>query len=233
MEWYEYWREQRVKFYREKLGFSESEINLHPHDKLAHYAKAAVDIEYNFPFGFGELEGIHHRGTWDLSQHQKFSGENLEYLDPATGKRFLPTVVETSVGLDRMILAIFCHAYCEDKAPTQKEGMEEDIRIVLKFPPRIAPIQVAVLPLSKKLNGKAEELQKKVAGFYRTELDVTGNIGKRYRRQDEIGTPFCLTYDFESDNDNAVTVRERDTMAQERVPIENLKQYLDNKIFGW
>ena len=233
MEWFEYWREQRLNYYKEKLGFRDDEIQLHPHDKLAHYAKAAVDIEFKFPFGWGELEGIHHRGTWDLSQHQLHSEENLEYLDQATGKRFLPTVVETSVGLDRTILAIFCHAYCEDKAPTQKEGMDEDIRVVLRFPPRIAPIQVAVLPLSKKLNQAAEELQKKVSSFYRTELDVTGNIGKRYRRQDEIGTPFCLTYDFESDNDNAVTVRERDSMAQERVPIAELKQYLDRKIYGW
>ncbi|MBR4884333.1 MAG: glycine--tRNA ligase, partial [Lentisphaeria bacterium] len=174
-----------------------------------------------------------HRGTWDLQQHQEFSGQNMEYLDPVTGKRFLPTVVETSVGCDRTILAILCHAYAEDKAPTQKEGMEDDIRIVLRFPPRIAPIQVGVLPLSKKLNDKAAEVQKKIQQFYRTELDVTGNIGKRYRRQDEIGTPFCVTVDFDTENDGAVTIRDRDTMAQERVAIDQLKQYLDNKIYGW
>ncbi|MBR2434035.1 MAG: glycine--tRNA ligase [Lentisphaeria bacterium] len=233
MEWYEFWRMERYNFYRNCLGFTEDEIQFHPHDKLAHYAKAAVDIEFNFPFGWGELEGIHHRGTWDLSQHQEFSENDLSYLDQATGKRFIPTVVETSVGLDRMLLAILCHAYREDKAPTQKEGMDEDIRIVLGFPARIAPVQVAVLPLSKKLNEHAGELQDKLRHFYRTEFDVTGNIGKRYRRQDEIGTPFCVTVDFDTENDNAVTVRERDTMAQERVSIDNLKSYLDSKIYGW
>ena len=233
MDWWEYWRKERWNFYREKLGFREDEIRLHPHDKLAHYAKAAVDIEFQFPFGWGELEGIHHRGTWDMSQHQKFSEQDLSYLDQQNNKRFLPTVIETSVGLDRMILAIFSHAYREDKAPTQKEGMEEDVRIVLGFPARIAPIQVAVLPLSKKLNERAEALQKELRKYYRTEFDVTGNIGKRYRRQDEIGTPFCVTVDFETENDNAVTVRERDSMAQERVSVTSLKSYLDNKIFGW
>ena len=233
MEWFEYWRAQRLAYYHEKLGFRDDEIQLHPHDKLAHYAKAAVDIEFKYPWGWGELEGIHHRGTWDMTQHQKFSEQDLSYLDQTTGERFMPTVVETSVGLDRTILAILCHAYAEDKAPTQKEGMEEDIRIVLRFPPRIAPIQVAVLPLSKKLNDNASELQKKISQFYRTELDVTGNIGKRYRRQDEIGTPFCVTFDFDSLEDNSVTVRERDSMAQERVGIDSLKQYLDKKIFGW
>ena len=150
-----------------------------------------------------------------------------------TNKKYLPTCVETSVGLDRTFLAVLSHAYDEDKAPTQKEGMEEDVRIVLHITPRIAPVQVAVMPLSKKLNEQAEALQKDICRFYRTELDVTGNIGKRYRRQDEIGTPFCLTYDFESANDNSVTVRDRDTMAQERVNVSQLRQYLDSKIYGW
>jgi len=233
MEWYEYWREQRVKYYKEQLGFTDDEIQLHPHDKLAHYAKAAVDIEFKFPFGWGELEGIHHRGDYDLSQHQQYSEENLEYLDQTTGKRFLPTVIETSVGLDRTILALLCHAYKEEKAATKKEDMDEDVRIVLRFPAKLAPVQVAVLPLSKKLNEAAEELQKNMRRFYRTEFDVTGTIGKRYRRQDEIGTPFCLTVDFDTLNDNAVTVRDRDSMEQERVPIAGLKAYLDQKIFGW
>ena len=233
MQWYEFWRSERYNFYKNCLGFADEEIQFAPHDKLAHYAKAAVDVEFKFPFGWGELEGIHHRSQWDLSRHQEFSEEDLTYLDQATGKRFTPTVVETSVGLDRMILAILCHAYREDKAPTQKEGMDEDIRVVLGFPARIAPVQVAVLPLSKKLNEKAAELQDKLRHFYRTEFDVTGNIGKRYRRQDEIGTPYCVTVDFDTETDNAVTVRERDSMEQERVSIDNLKTYLDNKIYGW
>ena len=233
MQWYEFWRSERYNFYKNCLGFADEEIQFAPHDKLAHYAKAAVDVEFKFPFGWGELEGIHHRSQWDLTRHQEFSEEDLTYLDQATGKRFTPTVVETSVGLDRMILAILCHAYREDKAPTQKEGMDEDIRVVLGFPARIAPVQVAVLPLSKKLNEKAAELQDKLRHFYRTEFDVTGNIGKRYRRQDEIGTPYCVTVDFDTETDNAVTVRERDSMEQERVSIDNLKTYLDNKIYGW
>jgi len=208
MEWYKFWKQTRHDFYRNLLQFKEDEIQFHDHDKLAHYAKAAVDIE-------------------------EFSTQNLEYFDQATGKRYLPTVVETSVGLDRMFLAVLAHAYDEEKAPTKKEGMEEDVRIVLHIAPRIAPVQVAVLPLSKKLNEKAEALQKDLWNHYRTELDVTGNIGKRYRRQDEIGTPFCVTYDFDSDNDNAVTVRDRDTMSQERVALTELKAYLDKKIFGF
>lgn len=233
MEWWEYWRDQRWNYYTSKLGFREDELHLHPHDKLAHYAKAAVDIEFKFPWGFDEIEGIHHRGTWDLSRHQEYSQQDMEYLDMQTGKKYLPTVVETSAGLDRTLLAVLSHAYDEDKAPTKKEGMEDDVRIVLHFTPKIAPVQVAVMPLSKKLNENAEALQRDICRFYRTELDVTGNIGKRYRRQDEIGTPFCLTYDFESANDNSVTVRDRDTMAQERVSISQLKQYLDQKIYGW
>ena len=232
MEWFRYWRAERMNYYTKYLGFREDELQYHDHDKLAHYAKAAVDIEFKFPFGWGELEGIHHRGTWDLSRHQEFSQENLEYLDMRTNKKYLPTCVETSVGLDRTFLAVLSHAYDEDKAPTQKEGMEEDVRIVLHITPRIAPVQVAVMPLSKKLNEQAEALHKDICRFYRSELDVTGNIGKRYRRQDEIGTPFCLTWDFESATDNAVTVRDRDTMAQERVSVSQLRSYLDSKIYG-
>ncbi len=232
MKWFEYWKEERIRYYREILGFREDEIHIYVHEKLAHYAKAAIDIEFKFPFGWGELEGVHHRGTWDLSRHQEFSEENLEYFDQERNERFTPTVVETSVGLDRTLLAILCHAYAEDKAPTKKEGMEDDVRIVLRFPSRIAPVQVAVMPLSKKLNDTAAEIQKDLRRFYRTELDVTGNIGKRYRRQDEIGTPFCVTADFDTLNDNAVTVRERDSMAQVRVPVSELKSYLDREIYG-
>ena len=230
MNWYEFWRSERMKFYTEILKFNTSKLQYHDHDQLAHYAKAAVDIEFDFPFGWGELEGIHHRGTWDMSRHQEFSQENLEYLDQTNNKKFLPTVVETSVGLDRMILAILANGYDEDKAPTKKEGMEDDVRIVLHLPAKVAPVQVAVMPLSKKLNDNAASLRNDLCDYFRTELDVTGNIGKRYRRQDEIGTPFCVTYDFESDNDNAVTVRERDSMEQERVNLSQLRNYLEEKI---
>ena len=230
MEFFEYWKEQRINYYKNKLKFKDDFFRIYVHEKLAHYAKAAIDIEVKFPFGWGELEGVHHRGTWDLSQHTKFSGQNLEYMDHDTGRRFMPTCIETSVGLDRTFLAVLANAYDEDKAATQKEGMDEDVRIVLHLPATIAPIQVAVLPLSKKLNENAEKLYKDLNENFRCEFDVTGSIGKRYRRQDEIGTPFCVTFDFESAADNAVTVRHRDTMEQERVSIDSLNKYLRDKI---
>lgn len=232
MEWYNYWKGQRIAFYREILGFKEDVLRFHDHDVLAHYAKAAVDIEYLFPFGWGELEGIHHRGTWDMSRHSEFSGEDLQYFDQESNTRIMPTVVETSVGADRTLLAILCNAYDEDKAETQKEGIEEDVRVVFRFPALIAPVQVAVLPLSKKLSSGAEKLCDSLRKRFRCEFDETASIGKRYRRQDEIGTPFCVTYDFESENDGAVTVRDRDTMTQERVPMDKLRQYFDEKIYG-
>jgi len=232
MDWYNYWRNERINYYKNKLKFSDEVMRIHDHDKLAHYAKAALDIEFKFPFGWGELEGVHHRGTWDMSRHQEFSQENLEYFDQDKKIKYTPTVIETSVGMDRTMLALLCNAYAEDKAPTQKEGMEEDVRIVLRLPVSVAPVQVAVLPLSKKLNENAEKLHKDLCRFYRSELDVTGNIGKRYRRQDEIGTPFCLTFDFDSLNDNAVTVRERDSMKQERVSVDQLRGYLDKLVYA-
>ncbi len=230
MEFFEYWKEQRIKYYREKLKFKDDFFRIYVHEKLAHYAKAAIDIEVKFPFGWGELEGVHHRGTWDLSRHSEFSGENMQYMDHDNGRKLMPTVIETSVGLDRTMLAILSNSYDEDTASTQKEGMDEDVRIVLHLPPLVAPIQAAVLPLSKKLNENAEKLFKDVNRYFRAEMDVTGSIGKRYRRQDEIGTPLCITYDFESGTDNAVTVRDRDTMQQERVSVDNLRNYLEDKI---
>ena len=230
MKWFEYWKEQRIRYYREKLKFSDDFFRIYEHEKLAHYAKAAIDIEVKFPFGWGELEGVHHRGTWDLSQHSKFSGEDLQYIDHDNKRRLMPTVIETSVGLDRTMLALLGRAYEEDTAATQKEGMEEDVRIVLHLPPLVAPIQVAVLPLSKKLNENAEKLYCDLNRYFRCEFDVTGSIGKRYRRQDEIGTPLCVTFDFESAGDNAVTVRDRDSMRQERVGIDGLRGYLENAI---
>ena len=230
MEWFEYWKEQRINYYKNKLKFTDDFFRIYEHEKLAHYAKAAIDIEVKFPFGWGELEGVHHRGTWDISQHSQFSGTDLQYIDHDNKRKVMPTVIETSVGLDRTMLALLGKAYDEDTAATQKEGMEEDVRIVLHLPPLVAPIQLAVLPLSKKLNENAEKLYKDMNKYFRCEYDVTGSIGKRYRRQDEIGTPLCLTFDFDSASDNAVTVRDRDTMQQERVSIDNLRSYVEDFI---
>jgi glycyl-tRNA synthetase len=230
MQWYEYWRGERLAFYRDLLGFPEGTLRTHDHEQLAHYAQAAVDIEFAFPFGWGELEGIHHRGTWDLSRHQEYSGKDLSYFDPETQERFLPTVVETSCGLDRICLALLCQGYDEDLAETRKEGKDEDLRTLLHLPARIAPVQVAVLPLSKKLGEKARPVWESMRRHFRCEYDDSGSIGKRYRRQDEIGTPFCVTVDFDSLEDEAVTVRDRDAMTQDRVGIDALERYLLEKI---
>ncbi len=230
MQWYEYWRGERIAYYKNCLGFSGDEIKIHDHETLAHYAKAALDIEFKFPFGWGELEGIHHRGTWDMSRHGEFSGESMEYFDQDSGKKFHPTVVETSVGLDRTILALLCHAYAEEMAETKKEGVEEDLRIVLRLPPELAPVQIAVLPLTKKLADPAEKLHRDLRVWLRSEYDLTGSIGKRYRRQDEIGTPFCATVDFDTLNDGAVTVRSRDSMSQERVSMDQVRTYIMERL---
>ena len=232
MEWYNFWRDQRLGFYSDVLKFKPESMRTHDHDKLAHYAKAAMDIEFEFPFGWGELEGIHHRGQWDLTQHAEFSGQKQEYFDQARGEKYIPTVVETSVGLDRLILALLCEAYDEDEAETAKDGKEVEGRVVMRFPAIIAPVQVAILPLSKKLGESALALHKKLQPFFRSEYDESQSIGKRYRRQDEIGTPFCVTYDFDSEEDKCVTVRERDTMTQERVALDQLANYLMEKIQG-
>jgi glycyl-tRNA synthetase len=226
MEWFEYWKNERINFFR-KLGFTEEETRIYEHEKLAHYAKAAVDVEYKFPFGWGEVEGVHHRGTWDMSRHQEFSGEDLSYFDHDNGKKVTPTVIETSVGADRTVLALLCKAYDEDVADSKKAGKASDARVVLRFPAVVAPVQIAILPLSKKLAENAQKLFNDLAPYYRSEFDITGSIGKRYRRQDEIGTPYCVTFDFDSLEDNAVTVRERDSMNQERVQISELLTYFD------
>jgi len=187
----------------------------------------SIDIEFKFPFGWGEVEGVHHRGTWDMTRHQKFSGEDLSYFDHDNGKKITPTVIETSVGADRIVLALLCKAYDEDVAESKKDGKKTEARVVLRFPAVIAPVQIAILPLSKKLADKAQGLFESLSPYYRSEFDITGSIGKRYRRQDEIGTPYCVTFDFDSLEDNAVTVRERDSMAQERVKIADLLAYFD------
>ncbi len=230
MEWYNFWKDQRIKYYYDKLEFTEDELRIHDHDTLAHYAKAALDIEFKFPFGWGELEGVHHRGTWDMSRHQEYSGESMEYFDQENNRKVIPTVIETSVGVDRTMLAILCHAYDEDTAETKKEGKKADVRTVLRIPAIVAPVQAAVLPLSKKLSEKAENIFKDIRRRYRSEFDVTGSIGKRYRRQDEIGTPYCVTVDFDTMEDNTVTVRSRDAMTQERVSADQLIAYFDDKL---
>ena len=232
MQWFDYWHEQRWNFYTKILGIPESRLHIYWHEKLAHYAKKALDIEFEFPFGWGEVEGVHHRGQWDMSQHCKFSGEEAacKYFDAEKGEAYFPTVVETSCGLDRICLMLLCNAYEVDSAATAKEGKEEDERVVLRLPAAVAPVQVAVLPLSKKLNEPAEKLYHDLRKRFRAEFDDAGSIGKRYRREDEIGTPFCVTFDFDTANDNAVTVRDRDTMTQERVSLDQLVAYLDKRV---
>lgn len=201
----------------------------HPANKLAHYADAAVDIEYQFPHGWDEMEGIHSRTDFDLKQHQEFCGKNLQYVDQADGnQKYIPYVIETSVGLDRSILAVMCDAY-----RLENEGDKEQERIVMRFNPRLAPIKVAVMPLMKKdeLVKVAQGLLDECRAQYKTEYDDAGSIGKRYRRQDEIGTPYCVTVDYETLDDQKVTVRDRDSMAQERVAIDQLQTYLKHRLY--
>ena len=190
---------------------------------MSFYSKATTDVEFLFPFGWGELWGIADRTDYDLTQHQNTSGEDLTYFDDEKKERYIPYVIEPSLGADRVTLAFLCAAYDEEEL----EG--GDKRTVLHFHPAIAPVKIGVLPLSKKLSGGAGKVYEMLAKYYNCEYDERGNIGKRYRRQDEIGTPFCVTYDFDSEEDGAVTVRDRDTMEQERVKIEDLKEYFEKK----
>ncbi|MHB8618833.1 MAG: glycine--tRNA ligase [Chloroflexota bacterium] len=221
-EVFDYWREQRMAWYVD-LGIRQDKLRFREHepDELAHYARRAMDIEYQFPFGWKELEGIHNRGDWDLSRHQQFSGKDLSYFDDATTERFLPWVIETSAGADRGALTFLLDAY-------EEEPDKDGVRTVLRFGKEIAPIKVAFLPLSKKEN--LVELTRRIEhdhrGTFVTDYDETASIGKRYRRQDEIGTPLCVTVDFQSLEDRAVTIRERDSMEQQRVSIDRLAEAL-------
>jgi glycyl-tRNA synthetase len=226
-ELYELWKGLRWQWYLD-LGLKPQEIRWHQHEKLAHYASAAFDIEYNFKSlgGFKEVEGIHARGDWDLSQHSKHSGTDLSYLDPVTKEKFIPHIVETSAGLNRLFLMFIDQAYTE-------EEVAGETRTVLKLPKVLAPVKVAVFPLLKnkpELVAKAQEIFASLKGCWQCEFDDNGNIGKRYRRQDEIGTPYCVTIDFDTLNDQAVTVRERDSMAQERIKIADLSEYLARQL---
>ena len=225
LEWFNYWKEFCKKWLID-LGMKEKNIRLRDHSKkeLSHYSNATSDIEYEFPFGWGELWGIADRTDFDLKKHQEFSGRNLDYFDSETNERYIPYVIEPSLGADRVALAFLCDAYTEEKID------EKDSRTVMKLHPALAPLKACVLPLSKKLGEKAEKIRKDLSFYFMVDYDDAGSIGKRYRRQDEIGTPICITYDFDSENDECVTVRDRDTMQQERIKICELKNYIENKI---
>ena len=227
MEWYNHWKEERMKWHL-SLGVPVSEYRFHDHIKLAHYANAAADIEYNFPFGFKELEGIHSRTDFDLKQHEEFSGKKLQYFDPEIQESYVPYVVETSIGLDRMFLATLCASYQEEKL---EDGSE---RTVLKIPAKLAPYKVAVLPLLKKdgLPQKAREIIDTLKGDYMCQYDEKDAIGRRYRRQDAIGTPFAITVDHQTLEDDTVTIRDRDTMSQERVKAAELFSIIISKLKG-
>lgn len=223
MEFYHEYKQKALDFLL-SIGFNKENLRFHDHDKLAHYAKAACDIQYQYPIGWEELNGIHHRGDWDLSRHQEYSGKSMLYLDPYTNEKYIPNVVEYSIGADRLTLAVLCEAYDEEKL----EG--GDTRVVMHFHPAIAPYKVAVLPLQKNLGEKANEVFAKLSKHFMVTYDEAGSIGKRYRRQDEIGTPMCVTIDFDTLENNTVTVRDRDTMEQIRLPIDELVKYVEEKI---
>ena len=228
-EWFDHWKNIRVKWHK-ALGIDENKFRLHEHDKLAHYANAAYDIEFEFPFGFKELEGIHSRTDFDLSQHQEFTGKKIQYYDPELDKSYVPYVVETSIGLDRMFLAVLTAAYHEEEVP--KDNGKAEQRVVLKLPPALAPVQLAVLPLVRKdgLPEKAREIIDSLKLDFICQYEEKDSIGKRYRRQDAIGTPYCITIDHQTLEDNTVTIRDRDTMDQERVDVGQLSEILDQKV---
>ena len=227
LEWFAYWKDY-CKNWLLSLGISEENIKLRDHEQeeLSHYSNATTDIEFMFPFGWGELWGIADRTDFDLKQHQTHSGKSLEYFDPETNEKYLPYVIEPSLGADRVALAFLCEAYDEEVVDAEKG----DTRVVMHLHPALAPMKAAVLPLSKKLGEQAQAVYEKLSKKFMVEYDDAGSIGKRYRRQDEIGTPFCITYDFDSVEDNCVTVRDRDTMEQVRMPIDELEQYIEEKL---
>ena len=227
MQWFQYWREYCYNWLL-SLGMHEENLKLRDHspEELSHYSTATTDIEFMFPFGWGELWGIADRGAFDLTQHSEHCGKPIEYFDPETNEKYIPHVVEPSLGADRVALAFLCEAYDEEVVDAEKN----DTRVVLHLHPALAPYKACVLPLSKKLSDEATEVFQSLQKHFMVDFDEAGSIGKRYRRQDEIGTPLCITYDFESKEDGCVTVRDRDTMQQERIKIEDLVAYINKKI---
>ena len=224
LEWFAYWKQYCIEWLK-ALGIKDEEMRARDHEKeeLSFYSKATTDLEFLFPFGWGELWGIADRTDYDLTQHQNVSGQDMSYFDDESKEKYIPYVIEPSLGADRVTLAFLCAAYAEE------EIGEGDVRTVLHFHPAIAPVKAGGLPLSKKLNEGAEKVYGELSKYFNCEFDDRGNIGKRYRRQDEIGTPFCVPYDFDSEEDHAVTVRDRDTMEQVRIPIQGLKDYFADK----
>lgn len=219
MKFYDEYKKKAMDFLL-SLGFNPEHLRYHDHDKLAHYAKAACDIQYLYPIGWEELNGIHHRGDWDLSRHQEFSGKSMLYLDPYTNEKYIPNVIEYSIGADRLTLAVMCEAYDEEKLDNG------ETRVVMHFHPSIAPYKVAILPLQKNLSEKAMEIYSDLSKHFMVTYDEAGSIGKRYRRQDEIGTPMCVTVDFDTLDDDTVTIRDRDTMEQIRIKTSDLVDYI-------
>lgn len=222
-KYYNEFKQKALKYVLD-LGIDSQHLRFHDHDKLAHYARAACDIQYLFPMGWNELNGIHNRSDYDLSRHQEYSGKSMLYLDPFTNEKFVPNVIEYSIGADRLTLALLCEAYDEE---TLENG---ETRVVMHFHPAIAPYKVAVLPLQKNLSEKAKEVYAMLSKEFMCDYDDAGSIGKRYRRQDEIGTPFCITIDFDTLENNTVTIRERDSMQQIRLPIDKICDFVGEKI---
>ena len=225
LDWFKYWVDF-CKNWLIELNIKDENLRLRDHspEELAFYSKATTDFEFMFPFGWGELWGVADRTDYDLSQHAKTSGETMDYIDPTTNERYVPYVIEPSLGADRVTLAFLVEAYDEETVG------ENDTRVVMHFHPALAPIKAAVLPLSKKLSEPATELYQKLSKKFMCEYDEAGSIGKRYRRQDEIGTPLCITVDFDTETDNSVTIRDRDTMEQIRLPIDEVEAYIEKYI---
>ena len=229
LEWFSYWKEHCANFLR-TLGIKEEHMKLRDHDpeELSHYSNATTDIEFLVPFGWGELWGVASRTDFDLMAHQNHSGQDMSYMDPETNEKYVPYCIEPSVGVERMLLAFFIDAY-DEEVLTDSKG-KEDVRTVLRLHPALAPYKAAVLPLAKKLGPVAEPIYEELSKYFSVDYDVTGSIGKRYRREDEIGTPFSICVDFDTENDNCVTIRDRDTMEQIRIPVDQVKGYIEEKL---